>query len=78
MIIHSGTSIGADGFYYKTRETGFDKLKSVGNVVIEDDVEIGSNCTIDRGVTASTIIGAGSKLDNLIQIGHDSIIGKNV
>lgn len=76
VIIHSGTSIGADGFYYKTRETGFDKLKSVGNVVIEDDVEIGSNCTIDRGVTASTIIGAGSKLDNLIQIGHDSIIGK--
>lgn len=76
VIIHSGTTIGADGFYYKTRATGFDKLKSVGNVVIEDEVEIGANCTIDRGVTASTIIGAGSKLDNLIQIGHDTIIGK--
>lgn len=76
VIIHSGTSIGADGFYYKNRETGFDKLKSVGNVVIENDVEIGANCTIDRGVTASTVIGAGSKLDNLIQIGHDTLIGK--
>lgn len=76
VIIHSGTVLGGDGFYYKKRETGFDKLKSVGNVVIEDDVEIGANCTIDRGVTASTIIGAGTKLDNLIQIGHDTIIGK--
>lgn len=76
VIIHSGTSIGADGFYYKNRPTGFDKLMSVGNVVIEDDVEIGANCTIDRGVTASTTIGAGSKLDNLIQIGHDTLIGK--
>lgn len=76
VVIHSGTVLGGDGFYYKKRETGFDKLKSVGNVVIEDDVEIGANCTIDRGVTASTTIGAGSKLDNLIQIGHDTLIGK--
>ncbi len=76
VIIHAGTRIGGDGFYYKKRAEGYDKLKSVGNVVIEDDVEIGANCTIDRGVTASTIIGAGTKLDNLIQIGHDTIIGK--
>src|SRR5690606_33154189 len=76
VIIHAGTRIGGDGFYYKKRESGFDKLKSVGNVVIEDDVEIGANCTIDRGVTASTTIGAGTKIDNLIQIGHDTIIGK--
>ena len=76
VIIHSGTVLGGDGFYYKKRETGFDKLKSVGNVVVENDVEIGANCTIDRGVTASTTIGAGSKLDNLIQIGHDTLIGK--
>lgn len=76
VIIHSGTVLGGDGFYYKKRETGFDKLKSVGNVVIGNDVEIGANCTIDRGVTASTSIGDGSKLDNLIQIGHDTIIGK--
>lgn len=76
VIIHSGTVIGGDGFYYKKRESGFDKLKSVGNVVIEDDVEIGANTTIDRGVTASTTIGAGTKIDNLVQIGHDTIIGK--
>ena len=76
VIIHSGTVLGADAFYYKKRETGFDKMKSVGNVVIENDVEIGANCTIDRGVTASTTIGEGTKLDNQIQIGHDTIIGK--
>ncbi|MCK0205114.1 UDP-3-O-(3-hydroxymyristoyl)glucosamine N-acyltransferase [Ornithobacterium rhinotracheale] len=76
VIIHAGTVLGGDAFYYKKRESGFDKLKSVGNVVIEDDVEIGANCTIDRGVTSSTTIGAGSKLDNLIQIGHDTVVGK--
>lgn len=76
VIIHSGTVLGGDGFYYKKRETGFDKLKSVGNVVIGNDVEIGANCTIDRGVTASTTIGDGTKMDNLIQVGHDTIIGK--
>ncbi len=76
VIIHSGTVLGGDGFYYKKRETGFDKLKSVGNVVIGNDVEIGANCTIDRGVTASTRIGDGTKMDNLIQVGHDTIIGK--
>lgn len=77
VIIHSGTTIGSDGFYYKKRESGYDKLKSVGNVVLEDDVEIGANCAIDRGVTASTTIGKGTKIDNLVQIGHDTIIGKN-
>lgn len=77
VIIHSGTVLGADAFYYKKRPEGFDKLKSVGNVVIENRVEIGANCTIDRGVTASTIIGDGSKLDNQIQVGHDTIIGRN-
>lgn len=76
VIIHSGTVLGGDAFYYKKRETGYDKLMSVGNVLIENDVEIGANCTIDRGVTATTTIGEGSKLDNLIQIGHDTIVGK--
>ena len=76
VIIRSGTVLGADAFYYKNRETGFDRLKSVGNVIIEDNVEIGANCTIDRGVSASTIIGEGTIMDNLIQIGHDTIIGK--
>lgn len=76
VIIHAGTVLGGDAFYYKKRETGFDKLKSVGNIIIENNVEIGANCTIDRGVTASTIIGEGTKMDNQIQVGHDTIIGK--
>ncbi|MDR1877519.1 MAG: UDP-3-O-(3-hydroxymyristoyl)glucosamine N-acyltransferase [Flavobacteriaceae bacterium] len=76
VIIQSGTVIGGDAFYYKNRGEYYDRLKSVGNVKIEDDVEIGSNCTIDRGVTGTTIIGEGSKLDNLIQVGHDTVIGK--
>ncbi|MCB9202496.1 MAG: UDP-3-O-(3-hydroxymyristoyl)glucosamine N-acyltransferase [Flavobacteriales bacterium] len=76
VIIHSGTVLGGDGFYYKTRKEKYDKFHSVGNVIVEDDVEIGCNCTIDRGVTDSTIIGKGSKLDNLIQIGHEVIIGE--
>lgn len=76
VIIHSGTVLGADAFYYKKRPEGFDKLLSGGRVVVENNVEIGSNCSIDRGVTGDTIIGEGSKLDNLIQIGHDTVIGK--
>jgi len=76
VIIRSGTVLGADAFYYKNRETGFDRLKSVGNVIIENNVEIGANCTIDRGVSASTIIKEGTIMDNLIQIGHDTIIGR--
>ena len=76
VVIRSGTVLGADAFYYKNRPTGYDRLKSVGNVIIENNVEIGANCTIDRGVSASTIIGEGTIMDNLIQIGHDTIIGK--
>ncbi len=76
VTIHAGTILGADAFYYKKRPDGFDQLKSSGRVVIEDNVGIGANCTIDRGVTGDTTIGAGSKLDNLIQVGHDTVIGK--
>lgn len=76
VIIHSGTVLGADAFYYKKRPEGFDQLLSGGRVVIEDNVGIGANCTIDRGVTGDTTIGAGSKLDNMIQVGHDTVIGK--
>ena len=76
VTIHSGTVLGADAFYYKSRPEFRDKLISGGNVVIEDNVDIGALCTIDRGVTASTTIGAGTKLDNQVQIGHDTIIGK--
>lgn len=78
VIIQSGTVLGGDAFYYRKLNGNFDRLISVGNVVIENNVEIGNNCTIDRGVTDSTIIGEGSVLDNLIQIGHDTIIGKKV
>ena len=78
VIIQSGTVLGGDAFYYRKLNGNFDRLISVGNVVIENNVEIGNNCTIDRGVTDSTIIGEGSILDNLIQIGHDTIIGKRV
>nr|WP_321412919.1 UDP-3-O-(3-hydroxymyristoyl)glucosamine N-acyltransferase [uncultured Allomuricauda sp.] len=76
VTIHAGTVLGADAFYYKNRPEGFDKLISGGNVVIENNVDIGAGCTIDRGVTGSTTIKEGSKLDNQIQVGHDTIIGK--
>ncbi|NQY66863.1 MAG: UDP-3-O-(3-hydroxymyristoyl)glucosamine N-acyltransferase [Flavobacteriales bacterium] len=77
VIIHANTVLGADGFYYKKTKEGYNKLISCGNVVIEDDVEIGALCSIDRGVSASTIIGSGSKLDNQVHVGHDTVIGKN-
>ncbi|MEE3146912.1 MAG: UDP-3-O-(3-hydroxymyristoyl)glucosamine N-acyltransferase [Bacteroidota bacterium] len=78
VTIHSGTVLGADAFYYKKRETGFDKLLSGGRVVIEDHVDLGALCTIDKGVTGDTTIGQGSKLDNQVHVGHDTQIGKRV
>ncbi len=80
VIIQSGTIVGGDGFYFKKRAGRsyiHDKLESCGRVVIQEKVEIGANCTIDRGVSGDTIIGAGTKLDNLVQIGHGAEIGKN-
>ncbi len=77
VILHSGVVIGADAFYYKKRPAGYDKLLSVGTVVIEDNVEIGALSSIDRGVTDKTVIGAGTKIDNHIQVGHDTKVGKN-
>jgi len=80
VIIQAGTVIGSDAFYYnakKNRDVWYKKMQSCGEVVIEDDVEIGAGCTIDRGVTAETVIGAGTKLDNMVHIGHDVMIGKN-
>jgi UDP-3-O-[3-hydroxymyristoyl] glucosamine N-acyltransferase len=76
VIIHAGVVIGADAFYYKNRQTYHDKLKSGGSVVIEDDVELGANTTIDKGVSANTIIKKGTKIDNQVQIGHDTIVGE--
>jgi UDP-3-O-[3-hydroxymyristoyl] glucosamine N-acyltransferase len=80
VVIQSGTTIGSDAFYYngkKNREVWYKRMDSCGYVHIEDDVEIGANCTIDRGVTHITKIGAGTKIDNLVHIGHDVVIGKN-
>lgn len=74
--LHAGTILGAPAFYYKNRPEGFDQLKSGGRVVIEDNVDIGALCTIDRGVTGDTTIGAGTKIDNQVHVGHDTIIGK--
>lgn len=76
VTIHSGTVLGADAFYFQKRPKGFDKLISCGRVVIEDHVEIGAACTIDKGVTGDTRIGQGTKIDNQVQIAHDTIIGK--
>lgn len=76
VMIHAGTIIGADAFYYKKRPEGFDQLLSGGRVIIEDNVGIGALCTIDKGVTGDTRIGEGSKLDNQVHVGHDSVIGK--
>jgi UDP-3-O-[3-hydroxymyristoyl] glucosamine N-acyltransferase len=77
VTIHAGTVIGADAFYYKNRESGHDQLLSSGTVKIENHVIIGALCTIDRGVSGTTIIGTGTKLDNQVHIGHDTRIGKH-
>ncbi|MBJ6368667.1 UDP-3-O-(3-hydroxymyristoyl)glucosamine N-acyltransferase [Snuella sedimenti] len=76
VTIHAGAVLGANAFYYKNRPEGFDRLKSSGSILIKDHVDIGAACTIDRGVTGNTTIGKGSKLDNQIQIGHDTVIGE--
>lgn len=73
--IHANTVIGGHAFYYK-KEERFHKMHSCGMVIIEDDVEIGCGCTIDKGVTGATIIGTGTRIDNAVHIGHDTVIGK--
>lgn len=80
VIIQSGSVIGSDAFYYNTkkrRELWYKRMQSCGNVVIENNVEIGAGCTIDRGVTAETRIGKGTKMDNMVHVGHDTTVGKN-
>ncbi len=78
VIIHAGTVIGSDGFGFAPQEEGnYKKVPQIGNVIIEDDVEIGANTTIDRATIGSTIIRRGVKLDNLIQIAHNTEIGEN-
>lgn len=76
-VIHSNTVVGGDGFGFQPTAEGFKKIPQLGNVIIEDDVEIGSNCSIDRATIGSTVIGKGTKIDNLIQIAHNVKIGQN-
>jgi UDP-3-O-[3-hydroxymyristoyl] glucosamine N-acyltransferase len=79
VILHAGVVIGADGFgYVRDGESGYVKFPQIGTVVIEDDVEIGANTCIDRGALGETRIGAGTKIDNLVQIAHNVQIGKRV
>ena len=80
VVIQAGTVIGSDAFYYNTkkdRELWYKRMPSCGRVIIEDEVEIGAGCTIDRGVSHDSIIGKGTKLDNMVHIGHDTVTGKN-
>jgi len=78
VIVHSGTVIGSDGFGYEVDSFGvYHKIPQVGNVVIGDDVEIGSNVSIDRATIGSTIIKKGVKIDNLVQVAHNVVIGEN-
>jgi UDP-3-O-[3-hydroxymyristoyl] glucosamine N-acyltransferase len=75
--IHSGTVIGSDGFGYVQDGGEHRKVPQIGNVIIKDDVEIGANVTIDRGALGPTIIGRGTKIDNLVQIAHNVVVGEN-
>jgi UDP-3-O-[3-hydroxymyristoyl] glucosamine N-acyltransferase len=77
VIIHSGTVIGSDGFGYEIIDGKHVKIPHVGSVLIEDDVEIGANTCVDRGRFKNTIIRKGTKIDNLVQIAHNVVIGEN-
>ncbi|MFH1259236.1 MAG: UDP-3-O-(3-hydroxymyristoyl)glucosamine N-acyltransferase [Elusimicrobiota bacterium] len=77
VIIHSGTVIGSDGYGFAAFEGVHHKIPQIGTVIIEDDVEIGANVTIDRATTSATRIGTGTKIDNLVQIAHNVVVGKN-
>ena len=76
-IIHSGVVIGSDGFGFLVGEAGHEKIPQIGKVIIEDNVEIGANCAIDRASLDETVIGSGTKLDNLVHIAHSVRVGKN-
>jgi UDP-3-O-[3-hydroxymyristoyl] glucosamine N-acyltransferase len=78
VILHAGVVIGADGFGFVRDKTRYVKFPQIGTVVIEDDVEIGANTCVDRGALGETRIGAGTKIDNLVQIAHNVQIGKRV
>lgn len=77
VILHSGVRIGQDGFGFAMGPQGHLKVPQIGRVIIQDDVEIGANTTIDRGALKDTVIGEGTKIDNLVQIGHNVVIGRH-
>lgn len=77
VIVHNGTQIGQDGFGFAIGTDGLGKIPQIGRVIIQDDVEIGANCTIDRGTNGDTIVGQGTKMDNLVHIAHNCVIGRH-
>lgn len=77
VIIHAGVRLGTDGFGFAMGRDGHLKVPQIGRVIIQDDVEIGANTTIDRGALKDTIVGEGTKIDNLVQIGHNVVIGRH-
>jgi len=77
VIIHTGARLGQDGFGFAMGPQGHYKVPQIGRVIVQDDVEIGANTTIDRGALKDTIVGEGTKIDNLVQIGHNVVIGRH-
>ena len=77
VIIHTGACLGQDGFGYVSTAEGHQKIPQLGRVIIQDDVEVGANTTIDRGALDDTVIGEGTKIDNLVQIGHNCRVGRH-
>ena len=77
VILQSGSVIGGDGFGYITQNGKHSKVLQTGNVVLQDDVEIGNNTCIDRATVDSTIVGKGTKIDNLVHLGHNDVLGEN-
>jgi UDP-3-O-[3-hydroxymyristoyl] glucosamine N-acyltransferase len=75
VLVHPGSVLGADGFGYAFDGRAHRKIPQVGRVVVEDDVEIGANVTVDRATLGETVIGRGTKIDNLVQIGHNTVVG---
>lgn len=77
VILHPGVRLGQDGFGFAMGPKGHAKVPQIGRVIVQDDVEIGANTTIDRGASRDTVIGEGTKIDNLVQIGHNVVVGRH-
>lgn len=77
VMLHPGVRVGQDGFGFALGGRGHLKVPQIGRVIIQDDVEIGANCTLDRGASRDTIVGEGTKIDNLVQIGHNVVVGRH-